>query len=138
MDTARMEKGANNKAIADRKKKSKGQDKCEDLVAKAAELNAAVEAAEAKANELDKQRTAKLCLIGNVVGPEVPTFKEEEHNAVHRSWGTKPDIVVDGKTPGKLHHHEIMGLLDMIDIERGTKVAKHRGYFLKGVGVLLN
>jgi len=31
-----------------------------------------------------------------------------------------------------------MDLIDMVDIERGTKVAGHRGYYLKGVGVLLN
>jgi seryl-tRNA synthetase len=31
-----------------------------------------------------------------------------------------------------------MNLIDMVDLERGQKVAGHRGYFLKGVGVLLN
>ena len=31
-----------------------------------------------------------------------------------------------------------MRMLDMSDIERGTKVAGGRGYFLKGDGVLLN
>jgi len=45
---------------------------------------------------------------------------------------------VDGKTLGKLHHHEIMQCLDMVELERGQKIAGHRGYFLKGVGVLLN
>jgi seryl-tRNA synthetase len=47
-------------------------------------------------------------------------------------------LEIDGKTLGKLHHHEIMNLIDMVDLERGTKVAGHRGFFLKGVGVLLN
>lgn len=45
---------------------------------------------------------------------------------------------VDGKTIGKLHHHEVMGLLDFVEFERGQKVAGHRGYFLKGYGVMLN
>jgi seryl-tRNA synthetase len=31
-----------------------------------------------------------------------------------------------------------MRCLDMLEAERGSKVAGHRGYFLKGVGVLLN
>jgi seryl-tRNA synthetase len=31
-----------------------------------------------------------------------------------------------------------MGLLDMVEFERGQKVAGHRGFFLKGVGVLFN
>jgi len=45
--------------------------------------------------------------------------------------------VVDGKTLGKLHHHEVMNLLDIVELERGQKVAGHRGYFLKGNGVFL-
>jgi seryl-tRNA synthetase len=31
-----------------------------------------------------------------------------------------------------------MGLLDIVEFERGQKVAGHRGYYLKGLGVLLN
>lgn len=48
------------------------------------------------------------------------------------------DLVVDGSALGKLHHHEIMQCLDMVEFERGQRVAGHRGYYLKGVGVLLN
>lgn len=57
---------------------------------------------------------------------------------MHTTWGQVPDLEIDGKTLGKLHHHEIMGLIDMVEFERGQKVAGHRGYYLKGVGVLLN
>ena len=31
-----------------------------------------------------------------------------------------------------------MNLLDIVELERGQKVAGHRGYFLKGMGVMLN
>jgi len=31
-----------------------------------------------------------------------------------------------------------MELIDMVEFERGQKVAGHRGYYLKGPGVLLN
>jgi seryl-tRNA synthetase len=46
--------------------------------------------------------------------------------------------MIDGKTLGHLHHHEIMNILDIVELERGQKIAGHRGYFLKGYGVLLN
>ena len=72
------------------------------------------------------------------MGPAVPIFKDEEQNEVVTKWGEVPELEVDGVTLGKLHHHEIMNLIDMVDLERGTKVAGHRGYYLKGVGVLLN
>ena len=83
-------------------------------------------------------RDSKLNLIGNVLGPKVPVFEDEEHNEEVKVWGDLPDIEVDGKTLGKLHHHEIMDLIDMVEFERGQKVAGHRGYYLKGMGVLLN
>ena len=44
-------------------------------------------------------------LIGNVLGPGVPIFKDEESNEVTVSWGEKPDLEVDGKTVGHLYHH---------------------------------
>ncbi len=80
----------------------------------------------------------KLGTIGNVIAPDVPISKDEKDNAVVRTWGEPSDLVVDGKTLGHLHHHEIMQCLDMVEFERGQRIAGHRGYFLKGPGVLLN
>ena len=48
------------------------------------------------------------------------------------------ELVVNGSALGKLHHHEIMQCLDMVEYERGQRIAVHREYFLKGVGVLFN
>ena len=70
--------------------------------------------------------------------PDVPISKDEANNAVVSQWGEIPDLQIDGRTLGHLHHHEIMALADMVEFERGQKVAGHRGYFLKGHGVLLN
>ena len=35
-------------------------------------------------------------------------------------------------------HHELLWMIDGYEPERGTRVAGHRGYFLKGNAVLLN
>lgn len=77
-------------------------------------------------------------MIGNVLSEKVPVFKDEDNNEVVHEWGKVPDIEVDGKTLGKLHHHEIMDLLNIVELERGAKVAGHRAYYLKGMGVFLN
>jgi seryl-tRNA synthetase len=138
METLKMEFNAVNKDIANRKKASKGQDKCEDLVEKSKDMKAQIDAAQKEAEDLDKLRAQKLNLIGNIVDDRVPKFKEEDNNEVIKTWGEKSPLKVDGKTIGQLHHHEVMGLLDMVEFERGQKVAGHRGYYLKGVGVLLN
>jgi len=55
--------------------------------------------------DLEAERDAKRNLIGNIVGPEVPIFKEEDNNKVMTTWGEKKPITVDGKTLGHLHHH---------------------------------
>jgi len=73
-----------------------------------------------------------------MIHKDVPVFKEEDNNEVYKTWGVKSDIVVDGKTLGKLHHHEVMNLLDIVELERGQKVAGHRGYYLKGNGLFLS
>ena len=80
----------------------------------------------------------KVKTIGNIVYHDVPFGKDEKKNELVSNWGNVPTIDVDGKTLGHLHHHEVMACLDMVEFERGQKIAGHRGYFLKGVGVMLN
>jgi len=138
METLKMEFNKTNKAIADRKKESKGQDKCEDLMEQSKELKTKIEEQTKLAAQLDTDRNEKLKKVGNVVGDQVPVFKDEEKNEVTKVWGEKSDLKIDGKTLGHLHHHEIMDLIDMVELERGQKVAGHRGYYLKGLGVMLN
>lgn len=136
-----MDFNLNNKAIADKKKSSKGKDKCEDLVAKSGGLKAKVTELEILAEELKKERDTKLGGIGNVLYTGVPIFKDEDNNEVYKTWGSEKikDLPkVDGKTLGHLNHHHVMESLDLFDMERGTKVAGHRGFYLKGNGVLLN
>ena len=76
--------------------------------------------------------------IGNIVHESVPVSMNEDENGLVKKWG-EPDLkrVIDGSL-GNLHHHQVLRLLDGFDAERGAKVAGHRGYFLKGAGVLLN
>jgi seryl-tRNA synthetase len=97
-----------------------------------------IEQVEKELDECATLRTAKLNTIGNLVYQDVPVSKDENLNAVYSTWGEVPDLKVDGKTLGHLHHHEIMQCLDMVEFERGQKIAGHRGFFLKGNGVLLN
>ncbi len=75
--------------------------------------------------------------LGNIVHDSVPVSQNEADNLVVRTWGQIPDIKITGKRGG-LNHHKVLEALGGYDPERGQKVAGHRGYFLKGVGVLLN
>jgi seryl-tRNA synthetase len=75
--------------------------------------------------------------IGNLVHESVPIDDNEDNNKIERTWGTVEKREINGK-PGSAHHHEVLGFIGGYDAERGQKVAGHRGYYLKGYGVLLN
>ncbi len=79
----------------------------------------------------------KVNKIGNFVHESVPISNTEDDNRVERTWGTPSDIKVNS-TLGRCHHHEILAMIDGYDPKRGSKIAGHRGYFLKGYGAMLN
>jgi seryl-tRNA synthetase len=89
-------------------------------------------------NATEKELEKQLNKIGNIVSPNVPVSKTEDDNRVVRKWGEPSDLKINGEELGKLHHHEVMQCLDLLEMERGARVAGHRGYYLKGYGVLLN
>ncbi len=75
----------------------------------------------------------KLMLtVPNIPDMSVPEGESDAENQEVRTWGTVPQFSFAPKD-----HIELMTKLDMVDFERGTKVAGFRGYFLKGDGVLL-
>ncbi len=71
--------------------------------------------------------------VPNVPDMSVPDGDSDEHNKEIKRWGETPQF------PFKVKDHaDIMTSLGMVDLERGTKVAGFRGYFLQGDGALLN
>lgn len=75
--------------------------------------------------------------IGNLVHESVAVDDNEDNNKIERTWGTVEQRVINGK-PGSAHHNEILTWIGGYEPERGTKVAGHRGFYLRGYGVLLN
>ncbi|KAI3865218.1 hypothetical protein MKX03_012808 [Papaver bracteatum] len=75
---------------------------------------------------------SKLDLIGNLVHDSVPVDNDEANNLVVRTRGEK-------MTERKLKNHvELVELLGIADLKKGANVVGGRGFYLKGVGVLLN
>jgi seryl-tRNA synthetase len=138
MESSKKQKNDISKIVAQKKKDSKGQDKCEEEIAQSKALDGKIEELETTRDTLEKALNKELNKIGNIISPNVPISKNEDDNKVIRTWGTPSDLVITGEELGKLHHHEVMQCLDIIELERGSRVAGHRGYFLKGLGVLLN
>lgn len=80
---------------------------------------------------------AEVNRVGNIVHESVPVDNNEDNNQIVRTWGQIPDIKITNKRGG-LNHHKVLESIGGYDPERGQKIAGHRGYFLKGYGVLLN
>jgi seryl-tRNA synthetase len=75
----------------------------------------------------------KLMLqVPNVPDMSVPEGDSDAENIEVKVWGEKPKFDFEPK-----NHIELMQNLDMLDLERGSKVAGFRGYFLKNDGALL-
>lgn len=74
-----------------------------------------------------------MVAVPNIPDVSVPEGSEDKDNKEVKVWGSIPKFDFKPKS-----HIEIMQNLDMVDLERGTKVAGFRGYFLKNDGVLLS
>ncbi len=70
--------------------------------------------------------------VPNIVSPDTPIGKSEEDNVEIEKWGESPKFDFKPKD-----HVEIAKALDILDLERGAKVAGYRGYYLKNEGALL-
>ncbi|MEM7125245.1 MAG: serine--tRNA ligase [Chloroflexota bacterium] len=70
--------------------------------------------------------------IPNIPEPDVPVAPDEEGNEVVHEWGTKPTFDFEQQESWDIGEN-----LDIIDMERGAKVAGSRMYFLKKAGAKL-
>jgi len=136
LEQKQKEYGQINKQVGERKKANK-EDACEELVARLKELDGEIEAGKKQVQEAFQELRSTLNLLGNVVHPSVPVSRDEADNRVERTWGEPWRIEIDN-TPGHYMHNALLYRINGYDSERGQKVVGHRGYFLKGPGVLLN
>ena len=73
-----------------------------------------------------------MVAVPNIPDMSVPDGATDADNKEIKVWGDKPKFDFKPKD-----HIELMQNLGLLDLERGTKVAGFRGYFLKGDGARL-
>ena len=73
-----------------------------------------------------------LTMPNTALHPGVPIGKDETENVVVKTFGKVPAFDFEPKD-----HIALMKQHDMVDVERGVKLAWARSYFLKGDGMLL-
>lgn len=99
----------------------------------AKELKNQIQSLEAQHDDVTKRLQTQLLKMPNTaLHPEVPAGKDDSENVVVKVVGEKPNFDFE-----PLDHMTLMKKHDMVDVERGVKLAGARSYFLKGDGMLL-
>jgi len=97
------------------------------------QLKADEEASQESVKQLQPEFDALMLQVPQPADPEVPVGKDDTENVELRKEGQIRQFDFEPKD-----HVELGLALDMIDIERGVKLAGTRNYFLKGDGALLH
>lgn len=116
---------------AERKQGSKGKPSPEEIQ-KMRNLGDQINKEESDLNQLEKEYLELLAKVPNLTHPETPVGAEEDFKVVYTNWDPKQ---FDFQPKD---HEQLMLDLDLIDFERGAKVATSKFYFLKNDLVRLN
>lgn len=87
---------------------------------------------EKELKETMKEWQYLMVRVPNIPDMSVPEGDSDEDNKEIKKWGKISQFSFEPK-----NHMDLMRNLDMIDFERGTKIAGFRGYILKGDAVAL-
>jgi seryl-tRNA synthetase len=112
--------------------KSTGQEK-QDVLAQLAKLKADEPPAEEKIKQLQPEFEALMLLVAQPADDNVPLGKDDTENVELRKEGQVRKFDFKPKD-----HVQLGADLEIIDIERGVKLAGTRNYFLKGDGARLH
>src|SRR5438477_759742 len=96
------------------------------LIAEGKQLAEQIKSMEPQLNALLEERQQLLYLVPNIPDPSAPIGKDESDNVPIKYGGTIPTFNFEPRD-----HYALMQKLDMVDIERGVKIAGARSYILK-------
>ena len=136
MEMAKKEKNAFDKAVG-QAKKNKDEAAAAEAMEKSKACGPRVAAAQEKEVAVKAELETMLRCMGNILDSSVPDNDDEDDPVLSDPKHPETNIYRmngDCTTSKKYNHVDLMRMLDMMDVERGTKVAGGRGYFLKGDG----
>ncbi|MBV7392212.1 serine--tRNA ligase [Enterococcus sp. ALS3] len=81
---------------------------------------------------IDAQLTEIATTLPNLPHADVPIGEDEDANVENRRWGKRTTFEFEPKP-----HYEVAEALDILDFERGAKVAGSRFVYYKGLGARL-
>jgi len=106
--------------------------KDENLIKNGKEVKILLSKLENRYFKVKKEFERLMLYVPQISSKDTPVGKDENDNVVVEEVGKKPNFSFKPKD-----HIELGKALDIIDFERGVKVAGYRGYYLKNEGALL-
>jgi seryl-tRNA synthetase len=128
-ETKRAEQNAASEKIA----KAQTNEERQMLIDSMQDVKKSLQESEEKLKEIMKDWQLLMVHVPNIPDISVPEGESDADNKEVKTWGEKPMFSFTPKS-----HIDLMLEHDMIDLDRGTKVAGFRGYFLKNDGALLS
>ena len=104
-------------------------------IAEMREVGEQLAALEEKLREVETAFAARQMWLPNLPHESAPLGPDESANVVVRYWGERRDFAAAGFEP--VPHWDLGPELDILDFERGVKLAGSRFYILKGAGARL-
>ena len=127
-ETLRAEQNAESERVS---KMKNGEEK-ERLISQLKNLKERFVQSETELKKIKSEWNKLMLQVPNIPDHSVPEGETEEENKEIRKWGELPKFSFEPRG-----HIDLMGSLDLVDFDRGTKVAGFRGYFLKNEGAVL-
>ncbi|MDQ7780038.1 MAG: serine--tRNA ligase [Planctomycetota bacterium] len=129
VENLRMERNAASEAVGKLKKEGKPAD---EIVAKTRGLGDRIKSAEEAMRPVEAELQELLRWVPNCPASDVPVGVGSEDNVEVRRWGAKREFA---ETP--LAHWDICSRLDIVDFERGARLAGSGFMLFKGHGARL-
>lgn len=127
VESQRAEQNKASEAIAKAPKEEKAG-----LIAAMKKVSDNSKALDAELQQVEAEFKELMYTIPSIPAPEAPIGKDEKDNVEIKRWGEIPKFKFEPKD-----HITLGQELDIVDFERGAKLAGSRCYFLKNAGVLL-
>lgn len=113
-------------------KSSADENERKEIIEKGKEIKTKLEVKDPQYKKVEETFNTLMVQVPNIVSQDTPVGKDDRENVEAEKWGeiSKFDFPVKD-------HIQIGKELNILDLEKGTKVAGFRGYYLKNEGVSL-
>lgn len=129
---AEVLKGKRNQVSAEIPKRKKSGEDVTSVMEEMRELGDKIKLFDIKVTEIDEKLQYIMLRIPNIPNPQVPDGETDEDNVEIKTWGEIPKFDYKPKA-----HWDLGTDLNMLDFERGSKVAGSRFTIYKGLGARL-